>query len=90
MGVTSLLGVSLTGWYVGFAIAAVTISAVVVLVGIILGEARIIGRQAVDITEALEESRLNTLALWDVDVVNRSVIGINRNAAKARAALGGN
>ncbi len=84
-----MLGVSLAGWYVGFAIAGVTISAVVVLVGIILGEARIIARQAVDITEALEESRLNTLALWDVDLVNRSVIGINRNAAKARAALGG-
>lgn len=84
-----LVGVSLGGWYVGFIIAAVTISAVVVLVGIILGEARIIARQAVDITESLEESRLNTLALWDVDVVNRSVIGINRNAAKARAALGG-
>jgi len=81
------VAVSLTGWYVGFAIAAVTISAVVVLVGTILGEARIIARQAVDITEALEESRLNTMALWDVDVVNRSVIGVNRNAAKARAAL---
>ena len=84
-----MFAVSLGGWYVGFIIAAVTISAVVVLVGIILGLARIIGRQAVAITEALEESRLNTLALWDVDVVNRSVIGINRNAAKARAALGG-
>lgn len=81
--------VSLTGWYVGFAIAAVTITAVVVLVGAILGLARIIGRQAVDITEALDQSRLNTLALWDVDTVNRSIVGINRNAAKARAALGG-
>ncbi len=84
-----LFAVSLAGWYVGFAIAGVTIAAVVVLVGIILGEARIIGRQAVDITESLEESRLNTLALWDVDLVNRSIININRNAAKARAALGG-
>jgi len=83
------VAVSLTGWYVGFAIAAVTITAVVVLVGAILGLARIIGRQAVDITEALDQSRLNTLALWDVDVVNRSIVGINRNAAKARAALGG-
>ena len=88
-GMGILVGVSLGGWYVGFAIAAITITAVVVLVGIILGEARIIARQAVDITEALEESRLNTLALWDVDVVNRSVIGINRNAAKARAVLEG-
>jgi hypothetical protein len=79
--------VSLTGWYVGFAIAGVTITVVVVLVGTILGEARIIARQAVSITESLDESRLNTIALWDVDLINRSVIGINRNAAKARAVL---
>lgn len=84
-----MFAVSLTGWYVGFAIAGVTIAAVVVLVGTILGEARIIGRQAVDITEGLEQARRNTMALWDVDLVNRAVIGINRNAAKARAALGG-
>jgi hypothetical protein len=67
----------------------VTISLVVVLAGIILGLARIIGRQAVDITEGLEQARLNTLALWDVDLVNRSIVGINRNAAKARSALEG-
>ncbi len=84
-----MFAVSLTGWYVGFAIAAVTISLVVVLVGAILGLARIIGRQAVEITNGLEQSRLNTMALWDVDIVNRSIVGINRNAAKARAALGG-
>lgn len=84
-----MLATSLMGWYVGFALAGLTITVVVILVGTILGEARIIGRQAVSITEGLEASRLNTLALWDVDVVNRSIIGINRNAAKARAALGG-
>ena len=83
------VAVSLTGWYVGFAIAGVTITAVVVLVGIILGLARIIGRQAVEITNALEQSRINTMALWDVDVVNKSVVGINRNAAKARSVLEG-
>jgi hypothetical protein len=82
-----MLAVSLSGWYIGFAIAGVTITVVVVLVGTILGEARIIARQAVSITESLDESRLNTLALWDVDLINRSVIGINRNAAKARAVL---
>ena len=84
-----MFAVSLTGWYVGFAIGAVTITIVVVLVGIILGLARIIGRQAVDITRGLDDSRINTMALWDVDIVNRSIVGINRNAAKARAALGG-
>jgi len=82
-----MFATSLTGWYFGFATGGVVISIVVVLVGTILGEARIIGRQAVSITESLDESRLNTMALWDVDIVNRGVIGINRNAAKARAAL---
>jgi len=82
-----MVATSLTGWYFGFALGALVITIVVILVGTILGEARIIGRQAVEITNSLEESRLNTMALWDVDVVNRSVIGINRNAAKARAAL---
>ena len=84
-----MVAVSLGGWYVGFAIAGVTIAVVVVLVGTILGEARVIGRQAVAITESLEESRLNTMALWDVDLVNRSIQNINRSAAKARAALEG-
>ena len=82
-----MLAVSLSGWYIGFAIAGVTITVVVILVGIILGEARIIARQAVSVTESLDESRLNTIALWDVDLINRAVIGINRNAAKARAVL---
>jgi len=82
-----MLAVSLSGWYIGFTLGGVTITVVVILAGTILGEARIIGKQAIAVTESLEESRLNTLALWDVDLVNRSVIGINRNAAKARAVL---
>lgn len=84
-----MLAVSLAGWYIGFALAGVTITVVVILAGTILGEARIIAGQALAITESLEESRLNTIALWDVDLVNRSIIGINRNAAKARAVLEG-
>lgn len=84
-----MLAVSLSGWYIGFALGGVTITVVVILVGTILGEARIIAGQALAITEALDESRLNTLALWDVDLLNRAVIGTTRNAAKARAALEG-
>ena len=81
------LATSLSGWYIGFTLAGVTITVVVILAGTILGEARIIARQAINVTESLDESRLNTMALWDVDLINRSVIGINRNAAKARAVL---
>ncbi len=86
MGV-ALLGVSLAGWYVGYAIAAVTIAIVVVLVAIILGLARRIGVQAEAVTESLENSRVNTLALWDVDKVNESVRNIIRSAEQARSVL---
>ncbi|MGH9190294.1 MAG: hypothetical protein ACRD0Q_09725 [Acidimicrobiales bacterium] len=81
--------VVLTGWYVGYAIAAVVISIVVVLVAIILGLARRIGVQADAITGALDQARINTLPLWDVDKVNGGVRSIIRSAQEARAALGG-
>lgn len=81
--------ISLAGWYVGYAITAVVITIVVVLVGIILGLARRIAVQAMAITAALDEARINTLPLWDVDKVNRGVRSITRSAAEAREVLGG-
>ena len=81
--------VSLTGWYVGYAITAVIITIVVVLVAIILGLARRIGVQADVVTGALDQARINTLPLWDVDKVNGGVRSIIRSAQEARAALGG-
>ena len=81
--------VVLTGWYVGYAITAVVISIVVVLVAIILGLARRIGVQADAITGALDQARINTLPLWDVDKVNGGIRSIIRSAQEARAALGG-
>lgn len=79
----------LTGWYVGLAIAGVVITLVVVLVAIILGLARRIGVQAVAIRDALEDSRVNTLPLWDVAHVNDTLRSITQGAAQARGALGG-
>lgn len=79
--------VVLTGWYVGFAIAAIVITLVVVLVGMILGLARRIGTQAVGIEAALEASELNTAPLWDVGVVNDALTDIVRDATAARHAL---
>lgn len=81
--------VSLTGWYVGFIIALVVLVIVVALVGIILGLARRIGVQALAATEALDESRINTLGLWEVDKINGGVRSIVRNAEEARGALEG-
>ncbi len=81
--------VSLTGWYVGYVIAAVVITIVVILVGIILALARRIGVQALQITAALDEARINTLPLWDVDKINTGVRSIIKSAQTARQVLGG-
>ncbi len=81
--------VSLTGWYVGFIIALVVLVIVVALVGIILGLARRIGVQALAATEALDESRINTLGLWEVDKINGGVRSLIRSAEEARGALEG-
>ena len=83
------MAVALTGWYVGYVIASVVIAIVVILVAIILSLARRIGVQADQITTALDEARVNTLPLWDVDKINGSVRSITRSAQEARALLGG-
>ncbi|MGH9070000.1 MAG: hypothetical protein ACRDX8_02235 [Acidimicrobiales bacterium] len=79
----------LTGWYVGFIIAAVLITAVVALVATILFLARLIGEEARTVTLDLEECRRNTMALWDVPVVNSAIEDINNSAAAARGVLEG-
>ncbi len=84
-----MAAVSLSGWYVGYIIAGVIITIVVVLVGIILALARRIGEQAALITAALDEARINTLPLWDVDKVNSGVRSIIKSAQTARQVLGG-
>lgn len=81
--------VVLTGWYVGYVIGAVVIAIVVVLVSIILGLARRIGVQADQITASLDEARVHTLPLWEVDKVNVALRNITRNAQEARMLLGG-
>ncbi len=82
-------GAVLTGWYVGLTIGAVVVAAVVVLVAIILGLARRISVQARQITGGLNQARVNTLALWDVDKLNEALRSTARHASDARAALGG-
>lgn len=84
-----MVAVALTGWYVGYVITAVVITIVVVLVAIILSLARRIGVQADQITSALDEARINTLPLWDVDKINGGVRSIMKSAQEARAMLGG-
>ncbi len=79
----------LTGWYIGFIIATVVISVVVVLAAIILGLARRIAVQAEAIVVALDAGRINTLPLWQVDNINEGLRRTTRYAEQARAELGG-
>ncbi|HEV2761137.1 MAG TPA: hypothetical protein VGV86_16370 [Acidimicrobiales bacterium] len=81
--------VDLTGWYVGYVVAGLLITVVVILVAIILGLARRIGVQADVVVGALDQARINTLPLWDVDKVNGGVRSIIKSAQEARTALGG-
>lgn len=81
--------VSLTGWYVGFVIATLIIVVVVILVGMILGLARRIGVQALAANQALDESRINTLGLWEIDKINGGIRSIISSAEEARMALEG-
>ena len=73
----------------GYIIAGVIITVVVILVGIILALARRIGEQEAAITAALDEARINTLPLWDVDKINTGVRSITKSAQTARQVLGG-
>lgn len=81
--------VSLSGWYVGYVIALVVLVVVVILVATILGLARRIGVQALEAIEAVDEGRINTLPLWEVDKVNGGLREIVRSAEEARSVLEG-
>ncbi len=89
MGIGIIGQVSLSGWYVGYVIALVVLVVVVILVATILGLARRIGVQALAVIEAIDEGRVNTLALWEVDKINGGLREITRSAEEARTALEG-
>lgn len=79
----------LSGWYVGYAVAAAVIVVVVILVGWILSLARRIGTQVNDIVAELSQIRGTTAALPAVAEVNTRLTGIVEQAATARGALAG-
>jgi hypothetical protein len=82
-----MLGVVLTGWYVGFAIAAVVIAIVVALVAWILNLARRIGIQALAVDEQLELARAATNCIGDVPKVNAGLKDIAECCIAARGVL---
>ncbi len=82
-------GAVLTGWYVGYVIGLVVITIVVVLAAIILGLARRIGVQAEMVTQALDDARIATLPMWEMEKVNNALRNTTQYAGEARTALGG-
>ena len=79
----------LFGWYLGFAIAVVAISAVVALVAPILILAARIARQAPEINAALQQTYRNTLPLADLRQTIDHAEVIIGGLERGRARLGG-
>ena len=79
----------LTGWWVGYVLGVVIITVVVALVAAILTLAGRIAHQAEAITEALDDARVHTLGLWNLEKVNAGLRSIVKNARAARGVLEG-
>lgn len=83
------MNADLTGWFVGYVIAAAVIIVVVALVGWILAVARRIGVQAIEIVNCLNEIRETTAPIPAVATLNTKLGSIVNGAATARVALVG-
>lgn len=77
------------GWYLGMAIATVILVVVVGIVASLLTLATRIADQAIVAAADLDDVRVNTLALADVQRINASALGILDAARAGRAAAGG-
>ncbi len=77
----------LTGWYVGYVVAAVVIVVVVGLVGWLLALARRIGVQAAAVVDALADIRGTTAPIPLVGKLNQKLLHVVQQATAARVAL---
>ena len=77
----------MTGWWIGWGIGAVVVVLVVALLLLMIRGAGRAVVKAGNVLAALEASRDNTAALWQVDDINRHVTRITRAATTARKHL---
>lgn len=77
------------GWFLGLGIAFGIIVVVVIVVATILTLARRIGVQAQMAIKELDDGRVHTMALWDVQKTSDGIKGITDGLRAARGALGG-
>lgn len=78
---------ALTGWYIGFGLAAVVVLLVAVLVLAITATVKRIADVADDITGTLVVARERTEVLWQVATTNRVAGEILETATAARTTL---
>ncbi|MGH9276854.1 MAG: hypothetical protein ACRD12_01905 [Acidimicrobiales bacterium] len=79
----------LTGWFVGYVLAAAVIVVVVGLIGWILSLARRIGVQALEIVDTLADIRVTTAPIPTVATLNTKLGNVVNGATTARVALVG-
>lgn len=80
---------SLLGWYLGFAIAAVVITAVVAEVAALLNVAKRIGMQAQMAIQGLQRAYDNTYPLRDLTLTEDIAASVTQNLYRTRQALEG-
>lgn len=83
------MSADLTGWFVGYVIAAVIIVVVVGLIGWILASARRIGVQANEIVDTIAEIRQTTAPIPEVATLNAKLGHVVSGATTARLSLVG-
>jgi len=76
-----------SGWYIGWAVGLLVVLIAAGLLLAVIAFGRRIAAQAADITVALDGTRDNTDALWDVRATNADVDRVTRQLAKAREML---
>ena len=76
-------------WYIGLGIGFTIVVVVVILVATILTQAQRIGTQARTGIGAMDELRVATLPVWELQKANGSVTAIWKAAETARGVLGG-
>lgn len=79
----------LFGWYLGFVIAAVVITAVVALIAAILQVARKIGMQAQMAVQGLSRAFENTRPLHDLELTADIAGSVTHNLHRVRRAMEG-
>jgi hypothetical protein len=77
-----------TGWYIGWGVGLLVVLIAAGLLLTIIGLGRRVARQAGEITQALDGTRANTDALWEVRGTNHAIDRVTRDLAAAREMLG--